>query len=103
MKTKDNAIHFRVSDDFVVILENCWRFLKRDYPQEYSKANDLKSFITLAILNELHSKPISKKIVTELDDGEIPELEFYNSKDIEGGVEDVLREIKAQVKKRKQK
>lgn len=103
MKTKDNAIHFRASDDFVVILETCWRFLKREHPKQYSKANDLKSFITVALLNELNSKAISKKIIKELDTGDVPELEFWKAKEVEGLVEDVLKDIKEQVKKRNQK
>ena len=68
MKTKDNAIHFRVSDDFIVILENCWRFLKRDYPTEYSKANDLKSFISkqLNLVNLLFNGEEAELVKTVL-------------------------------------
>ena len=51
----------------------------------------------------MNSKAISKKIIKELDTGDVPELEFWKAKEVEGLVEDVLKDIKEQVKKRNQK
>ena len=100
MKTKNNAINLRASDDFVVVMENTWRLFKGKYP-EYDKVNNLTQFIVCALLNEMNNKPIGKKIIEALDTGDIPELSFWKSKEIEGGVEDVFKNIKEQVKKRK--
>ena len=101
MKTKDNSIRFRASDDFVSMLESTWRHFKSRYP-EYEKVNSVSQFIVCSVLNEMNRKEFGQVIINEMNDGEIPELNFWHT-EVEGSVEDVLKEIKAKVKQRKQK
>ena len=97
MKTKDNVVKFRASDDFVFVMNKIWKLFRLKYP-EYNKVNNLSQFIVCALLNEINKKEQGQVIINDMNDNEIPELYFWKTNDSESEVEKVLKEIKEKIK-----
>ncbi len=76
-KSKDSEIRYRCSTDFRVIVEAAWRhFRQKDIPL-YRTADSMNDFVTLTLINTIYKEPIGKKILQEMWDEKMPEIQLW--------------------------